>query len=225
MRPELKTSNLNRVLKLLLILALVITMIPAVPGEAASTKSRALKAYRKKLSHSTVTVLPKGKRVINRNDNYVTYKSSKKKNVKFALAYIDNNNVPELILEDLNYGYGVWAYKNGKVTCIHWGDTYDEPYGYYRKKGIYEDRAWTTGSPFYKRFFQYKNGRLTKKLSKFVFEIGEPEAEYYICTKPYYTKVSKSAFRKKLKSYVGNTKVTKFKLKKNNSSNRRKYLK
>lgn len=225
MRTTLKSSGSWRVLKLLLILALVFTMIPVMPGEAASTKSKAIAAYKKKLSKSKVTVLPRGKKVLDINDNYVTYRSSKKANVKFALAYIDNNNVPELILEDSHYGYGVWTYKGGKVTCVLWGDSYDEPYGYYRKKGIYEERSWTEGSPFYKIFYKYKNGKMTKKLTKFVYEVGEPEAEYYFCTKPYYTSVSKATFRKKLKSYVGSTKVTKFKLKKNNSSNRKKYLK
>ena len=220
-----RKNGLLRILQFMLILTLVVAMIPAVSGEAASTKSKALAAYKKKLSKSTVTVLPRGKKVIDIDDNYVTYKSSKKVNVKFALAYIDNNNVPELILQDDHYGYGVWAYRHGKVTCVHWEDSYGDPYGYYRKKGIYEDKTYTEGSPFYKHFYKYKSGKMTQKLGKFVFQEGEPEAEYYIHSGSSSREVSKSTFRKKLKSYVGSTKVTKFKMHKNTSKNRKKYLK
>lgn len=224
---QCKKVQIARILELLLILVLVFTVVPAVPGEAASTKSKAIAAYKKKLSKSKVTVLPAGKKVMDLNDRYVTYRYSKKANVKFAIAYIDNNNVPELILEDTNYGYGLWMYKNGKVKCVKWGDTYDAPYGYYRKKGIYEGIAYSEGSPFTKIFYKYKNGVLTPKLSKFVIYEGKPYAEYFFCTKSdlYQKPVSKAAFRKKLKSYVGNTKVTKISLKKNTSSNRKKYLK
>lgn len=220
-----RKNGLWRILHFMLILALVAAMIPAVPGEAASTKSKALAAYKKKLSRSTVTVLPKGKKVIDLDDNYVTYKSSKKSNVKFALAYIDNNNVPELILQDDHYGYGVWAYRHGKVTCVHWEDSYGAPYGYYRKKGIYEDIVYSEGTPFTKSFYKYKSGKMTLKLSKFVYCEGEPDAEYYTGSMLYGKEVSKSTFRKKLKSYVSSTKVTKFKMHKNTSKNRKKYLK
>ena len=67
-------NKIVRVLELLLILMLVFTAIPAMPGEAASTKSKAISAYKKKLSASKVTVLPAGKKVMNRNDDYVTYR-------------------------------------------------------------------------------------------------------------------------------------------------------
>ncbi|MDO5132580.1 MAG: hypothetical protein Q4D81_06325 [Eubacteriales bacterium] len=212
-------------MKFVLILAMVFCLIPAMSGEAASTKSKALSAYKKKLSQSTITVLPKGEKVLDRNDNYVTYKSSKKSNVEFAIAYIDNNNVPELILEDKNYGYGVWTYRNGKVKCVLWGDTYDAPYGYYRKKGIYEDIAYSEGTPFTKCFYKFKDGKMTLKLSKFVYEKGHAEADYYIGGTYSGRQVSLAEFRKKLKSYVGNTKVTKIKMKSNSKKNRNKYLK
>ena len=226
----MKSTGKNKMVKaleLFLILMLVLTAIPAMPGEAASTKSRALSAYKKKLSASKVTVLPAGKKVQNRNDRYVTYRYSKRANVKFAIAYINNDNVPELILEDRHYGYGVWTYKSGKVKCVHWGDTYYSPYGYYRKKGIYEDISWSEGSPFTKCFYQFKNGKMTEKLNKFVYEEGRPDADYYQFSgsSRYPKEISKAVFKKKLKSYVGKTNVTKLSLKTNTSSNRKKYLK
>lgn len=223
MKAANRAAGLNRILKFILILALVVAMIPAMPGEAASTKSKAMAAFKKKLSASTVTVLPKGKKVINLNDKKVTYKSSKTKNVKFAIAYIDNNNVPELILEDPFYGYGVWAYKGGKVTCVLWGDSYCKTYGYYKKKGIYEDITYSEGSPFTKSFYQYKNGKMTERLSKFVHQEGRPEADYSFHNP--YKEVSKAAFKKRLNSYVGKTAVTKLYPVKNTSKNRKKYLK
>ena len=217
-----KTKNkIVRALELLLILMLVFTAIPAMPGEAASAKSKALSAYKKKLSASKVTVLPAGKKVTVNYYDTITYKYSRRANIKFDLAYIDNDNIPELILQDNRYCYGVWTYKSGKVKCVLWGDSLTDPYGYYRKKGIYEDVHYTEGSPFYKQFYQFKNGKMSHKMTKIVLEEGEPDAEYIIHSKT----VSKAAFKKKLKSYVGNTHVTKISLKKNTSTNRKKYLK
>ena len=226
----MKSTGKNKIVKaleLLLILMLVFTAIPAMPGEAASTKSKAMSAYKKKLSSSKLTVLPAGRKVMNRNDRYVTYRYSKRANVKFAIAYINNDNVPELILKDNYYGYGVWAYQNGRVKCVLWGDTYDDPYGYYRKKGIYEDIGWSEGSPFTKSFYQFKNGKMTEKLSKFVYQEGQAEADYYMHSSSYRypREISKATFKKKLKSYVGSTHVTKISLKSNTSANRKKYLK
>lgn len=217
-----KTKNkIIRALELLLILILVFTAIPAMPGEAASAKSKALAAYKKKLSASKVTVLPAGKKVVVHCYDTVTYKYSHRANIKFDIAYIDNDNIPELILQDARYCYGVWTYKNGKVICVHWGDSLTDPYGYYRKKGIYEDIHYTEGSPFYKLFYQFKNGKMARKMTKTVLEEGKSDAEYYVLSK----RVSKASFKKKLKSYVGSTHVTKISLKKNTSTNRKKYLK
>ena len=139
---KVKTKNkILRALQLLLILTLVFTAIPAMPGEAASTKSKALSAYKKKLSASKVTVLPPGKKVTVNYYDTVTYRYSKSAAVKFAIAYIDNDNIPELILQDNRYCYGVWTYKSGKVRCVHWGDSLTDPYGYYKKKGIFEENS------------------------------------------------------------------------------------
>ena len=219
---KVKTKNkILRALQLLLILTLVFTAIPAMPGEAASTKSKALSAYKKKLSASKVTVLPPGKKVTVNYYDTVTYRYSKSAAVKFAIAYIDNDNIPELILQDNRYCYGVWTYKSGKVRCVHWGDSLTDPYGYYKKKGIFEDLHYTEGSPFYKYFYQFRNGKMTHKLTKIVQEQGQPYAEYMIRSRM----VSKAVFKKKLKSYVGNKQVTKISLRKNTRANRKKYLK
>ena len=212
-------TYIQQFIGLLLALVMVLALIPPVKSEAASTKSKALSAYKKLLSKSTVAVIPKGKKVCDRNDNYVTYNSSKRSNVKFTIAYIDNDNVPELILYDYKYGYGVWRYKSGKVQCVLWGDTYDVPYGYYKKKGIYVETAYSEGTPYTRCYSQYKNGKMKLKLSVFVWyedseDPDESTPEYYIGNTYNGTQVSKTTFNKRLKSYVGGTKITKIKLKK-----------
>ena len=199
-------NKIVRVLGLLLIFMLVFTVIPAMPGEAASTKSKAISAYKKKLSASKVTVLPAGKKVMNRNDDYVTYRYSKRAKVKFAIAMTEPRTVEGKHFRGMDYGYLWWIIS--------------------RKKGIYEDIAWSEGTPFTKCFYQFKNGKMTGKLHKFVYEQGRPEADYYQTSSSsrYPKEISKAVFKKKLKSYVGNTKVTKLSLKSNTSSNRKKYL-
>lgn len=197
-------------------------VVPEIPGEAASTRSRALAAYRKKLSGSTVTVLPKGKKLITKDLYYVSYKYSKRADVKFTIANIDRNNVPELVLEDPKYGYGVWTYRNGKVICLRWQDSYGVPYGYYKKKGIFEDLVHTVRKSVKKNFYYFKNGKMKQKWQKFQYEAGD--AAYYNCTSPYWKEMSRSSFNKKLKSYVGSSKLIRFKMHKNTSGNRKKYL-
>lgn len=214
---------LKHILGIIMALALVVVMIPAIPGEAASTRSRALAAYRKKLSGSTVTVLPKGKKLITKDLYYVSYKCSKRENVKFTIANIDNNNVPELVLEDPKYGYGIWTYRNGKVTCVRWEDSYGEPYGYYRKKGIFVNLWHGIWGPNEKNLYYLKNGKMKQKWKKFDGGIGD--AAYYTWTSPYWKEISWSSFNRKRKVYVGSSKLIKFKMHKNTSGNRKKYLK
>lgn len=92
---------------------MVTVMLMPVGVQAASQKSMAIQAYKKFLSNATIPW----------EDDWNVRASR----CSFALAYIDNNNVPELIVSNsLNSldvphagGHGrIFTYKNGKYLAL-----------------------------------------------------------------------------------------------------------
>ena len=141
MKNKLNTMTwLHRWIAGALIIVLMTLMIPTMPAEA-SARSTAISKYRILLNKSRISVLPQGKMVRTCYDETARYWSSKASNVKFSLAYVDGDDVPELILNDYYYGYGVWSYKNGSFRCLHWSDAYDQIIGYYYKKGVLRENT------------------------------------------------------------------------------------
>ena len=185
----------SRILGLLLMITLVIAIIPAIPGEAASKKSKAIAAYKKILSQSTVAVVPKKVRSRRR---IRTYAPAKAKNVRFSVAYIDNDSIPELILVDSSKGFfGIWTFKNGKMMNLDFF-LYDNPVGFYKKKGVFKT-SHKSGNDFYK----ITNGK-SKEILFISKDKGKSSKQYYSYnSKGRSKKISKSKFNKK-KSFFGN---------------------
>lgn len=206
----------SRILGLLLMITLVIAIIPAIPGEAASKKSKAIAAYKKILSQSTVAVVPKKVRSRRR---IRTYAPAKAKNVRYSVAYIDNDSIPELILVDSSKGFfGIWTFKNGKMMNLDFF-LYDNPVGFYKKKGVFKT-SHKSGNDFY----IITNGK-SKEILFISKDKGKSSKQYYsYIPKEGSKKISKSKFNKKLRGYVSSTKLTRFKMHKNTKSNRKKYL-
>ncbi len=228
MKPTQK-HILSRILGHLLILALIIALIPAMPSEAASKKSKAIAAYKKMLSKSTVTVVPK---TVPRRRGSKTYKPANAKNVCFTLAYINNDSVPELILVDLARDYyGIWTYKNGKVVNLKFVINFQEPgyhntaVGFYRKKGIITEYYVNPRGGYNRTFYKISNGKAKELFSTGKDTKNAPVENYIAKSDGTYKKISKKAFNKKLKAYVGKTKFTQYYFRRNTASNRKKYLK
>lgn len=212
-------NNKKWLLPLLLLCMTVILMIP-VETQAASTKAKALKAYRKLLTQSRI-----------KWNDYGTYVNSK--DCFFAIAYVDNNSVPELILECYTTshaeGYGaLYTYRNGKAQLVT-GLSLNGPFRYYKKKGIFIDNY--TGSGVGQNYYTklYK-GKAYTKLGK------AEEVQYWNNNKVSYTytdctdlsnykQISKSTFKKRLKKLVGSSKVRTVSMKTNTKANRSRYLK
>ena len=112
-------------------MVMVAVMLMPLGVQAASQKSMAIQAYKKFLSNATIPW----------EDDWNVRASR----CWFALAYIDNNNVPELIVSnslDVPHagGHGrIFTYKNGKVQRV--ADLYmdNSKFSYYKKKGVYAD--------------------------------------------------------------------------------------
>lgn len=163
--------------------------------EAASSKAKALIAYKSMLSSEAKLM------------KYTCYEKeymNLKKDVTFALAYINNDSVPELILNVYDTQY-LFTYKNGKLTKV--GEYFLQWHGapsfvYYRKTGVfravefYHDSSWQD-------FYILKNGKQSHIVGK--WHAGN-KVVYYAGANG--KKISKASFSKLLKNKVKNTKAT-----------------
>ncbi len=190
--------------------------MPVCP-EAASTKDLALRAYTKLLTQTYIKWNKDG-----------TFKV-KSQNCSFALAYIDNNSVPELILTNAKdtyhaTGYGaLYTYNKGKAKFISTLDMNDTFY-YYPKKKVYIDNY--TGMGYSTNFYHRMAGtKATAKLqSEKNFNYSPAKMKYYKIASGKSVKISKANFKKSLSKLVGSTKKAKPVFYKNTSKNRTKKL-
>lgn len=201
------------------------------PVQAASQKSKALKAYKTFLSKDTVTW-----------HSYSPKKIDLKK-CKFALAYIDKDSVPELILDCAGNSnshadgyYELYTYKNGKVKFV---TNLMDGFSCYKKKGIFCAVHEGTGG-YGRYYYQLSKGKAVykflsvseKKANMDLDGDGRIGVSYKKVTKartPQYessmVSVSKSAFNRELKKIVGNAKNKTVKYYPNTANNRTKHLK
>ena len=179
-----------------------------------------VKAYKKLLSQ----------RSVNWDNTTLELKTSK---MEFALAYIDNNSVPELIIDTGGQtphavGWGLlYTYRNNKLTYVGTLELNNTLY-YYKKKGIILDN-YTGGGATADTYRLLKNGRIYNKLQRngyYNYATWEIDRyEYYDSSSSRMKSISKSKFNSKLKKLVGSKKAAAVKLYENNKANRSKYIK
>lgn len=210
-----------------MIIILMTLMIPAMPGEA-SARSTAISRYRALLNRSRISVLPQGQMVFNTYDEYVRYWSSGRSDVKFCLAYIDGDSIPELILRDHRYGYGVWTYTNGHFRCLQWADAYSQPVGYYKKKGVLRDNEGTEGAFLDRNYYKLQAGKKKQHLQYehcFDNQYKVNVLSRYIRSGNRWKSASSGVFYKNLKKYTGGASMSRIYLHNNTAANKKKYLK
>lgn len=181
-------------------------------AEAASAKTKALKAYK--------SMLASGAKLEKYGVNYFMSLND----IKFAVAYIDNDSVPELIVNGYDTQY-LFTYKNGKIKRVDGEYLLQSheapPFVYYKKRGVFRAVTfweWITSPEYY----TLKNGKTS--LIAYIYK-----HEYRKIDTGWYTrggkKISEAAFNKLLKKKVGNTKATIIKTyRANTAANRNKYL-
>ena len=164
--------------------------------------------------------------------------------MEFALAYIDNDSVPELIVRSResisSYDQsirvtlcGVFTWKSGKVYRTGYSSTNsnlkNEPLfiGYYEKKGVYLMRTapwWGTCDDY----MMLSGNKATRKIGKEVWEIDGGGTVYELgvrtaTSEP--TSISKATFEKELNKLTGGAKIKSAVFRKNTKANRTAYLK
>ena len=127
----------QKIRKVLLLFMSLVTLLPAVHGFAATPKQEALNAYNRWLSNAKVQVMPKG--FIDYDG--VKYTPTPAANTEFAVAYINNDAIPELIVRSKDSVYcSVLTYRNGKIVRIWQNHFYNSVKGYYSKTGMFVDK-------------------------------------------------------------------------------------
>lgn len=197
--------------------------------DAASQKSKAIKAYKQFLSKSSITW----------TEGYTNVAAS---DCKFALVYIDKDSVPELVLKTdaVSHAegyYQLYTYKNGKVKRLAY---LKDGFSYFKKKGVFRT---TYGPMMGEQSFEYY--KMSKNSYSYVGgwikscwvngewrEDGTYEYNYYKalnkvkdCNNARTKEISKKQFQKELKKLVKSTKESKPKFYSNTAKNRKKHLK
>ncbi|MDO4556654.1 MAG: hypothetical protein Q4B70_16185, partial [Lachnospiraceae bacterium] len=106
----------------------------------------------------------------------------------------------------------------------------DGNFYYYKKKGVFID-TYLGGGHYTNWYYRFNKAKAQKKYAKgkeadYDYNgNGKIDTTYYKYSSTKNTQITKSAFSKGVKSYVGKTSATKVKFRKNTASNRKKYIK
>ena len=245
----------------------IAVMLLSLPVSAKTTAAdKAKKAYDKMLKQSRIYLVPK--KTIFGNEDLSSVRASELKkrfgdsllqettegdemtavlqysrpsDLVFSLAYIDNDNIPELIVQrpEKNYCACAWVYtfKDGKAVPVSFTKrrrvygAMNSITGYYKKKGVFCNRFINGGedSADSTDYLTLKKGKVND-LSISEDENGNyyvssmeknDEGESYVVGNP----TTKADFRKRLKKLTGGGKMTKITYRANTAANRKKYLK
>lgn len=205
----------------------VLSMLAAVlvisalgsPAQAVSTRTKAVRAYKSMLSKSTLTWHGCGSTKIST------------KNCEFRLVSVDSDSVPELIVSNTQAAhaqgyYSLYTYRDGKVRFVaNLGDSAS----YYSKTGVFLLYYMGGGSEI-TQYCRLSKGKRTYKLRKSGSDSIKPPNFVYSYAKyssNRWNSISKSSFSRQLRALVGKKSRTNvsYKLHKNTSQNRSRYLK
>ena len=149
---------------------------------------------------------------------------------EFAIAYINNDSIPELIVRTADkHFFSVLTYKNGKIVrTFYENDMYNTVKGYYSKTGMFVDTR--TGGFHINKEFYYVMGSagVTRRLETITFKESGKKSYYYYSKnnsiRPGSLK-NHTEFRNKLLAFTKGKALTPVKYYKNTAANRKNVLK
>lgn len=222
-------NSLRRVRSLFLIMLCMLLIVPGLGMQAGAVtqKKKALDAYKKWLSTSKVYVIKKGNVYDGGEYGGPGYQGTKASKVKFGLAYIDNDDIPELVVYTKQGGYkglyGILTYKKGKVRRYFSSYGEEALLGYYKKTGIFSDRTYPRGDWIGYQVVYHKVTDGDDKM--FLAKSNNPYFENPWTYYNYSKKLTKKAFDAKVKKVTKGLKLTKVRLFTNTAANRKAKLK
>ena len=226
----MKTTT-KRFKAILLLLLCVTLAFPRIDSSAKSAQYyQAMKAYKTWLGRNTVCVIKRGRSYYDINAfRKKTYSTSRASDVKFALAYIDNDGIPELIISTkLNSNctlYGILTFKNGKIYRVFDADGWDRFGGYYYRTGYFLNNSISEGIPINRDYMLLSKTSVRRVFYKFdcsyrMKSLADSDS-YSINGKD----VSKSTFYSRLKTATKGKSITFPKVYQNTAANRNRILK
>ena len=213
-------------LKRALLLALCIAMLaPMQPGYAATNKQKALKAYNKMLSGGTVYILPKGVRYRSYTSGGTQkYTGTKSAKVRFSLAYIDGDSIPELVLCDNEYRFGFFSYRNGKVVRQYYDTWWNVGVQYYRNRSLFVTRRVPNAGISAVKYNGYTAGKYAVILAVYQYKTGPKHCSDHTLGQKAKS-ITIESFRTKLAAHTAGAKPSKITYRANTKRNRGRYLK
>ena len=202
-----------------------VTPLPKANGYALTERQKALNAYAKYLSYSKTYVLKYGTPYVRFGHGFTEYKynGTKASSTDFAIMYINNDDIPELIVRGDVGGYksyGVYTYKNGKVQFVY-GEEGAIFRGCYNKTGYFVSLEDLEACPYvdYMRDYVQMSGTRATKIYTHKVANGK-NVRFWIKGQP----VSEAKYTRAIRSSVQNKKMTAVKYYKNTGANRKKVL-
>ena len=219
--------------KCLFILIMVIACMLPTSVSAATTKEKALAAYKTFLSQKTIHW-----RDVSGQDTYSYLKARTLSKMKFTIAYVDNNTVPELVLyQDTSYPgihttgqMMLYTYQNSKVTYVatlrDLGVT-SGTFRYIKKKGVFIDNDYSSGIDTinYRRLI---SGKAVVWLAR-ARNYANKNANFKVGTCAYFvkgtTRITYKCYLNQREKIAGSASVVKASFHANTAANRNTYLK
>ena len=214
-----------KVKRVLLLVVCFTLLLPGIDASEETQRQKAMKAYNRWLSASKVYVLKKGELYFDVIGGYKEkhYTSSKSSEIEFGIAYIDGDNIPELIVYGFVGGvvsYGIITYKNGKLQRVY--DIQCARFeGSFYRTGYFLQANGLDGYPmvYEAEYFKMLGTKAVKRYCKSTgtmindknFRLGN-------------RKVSAAEFKKQVDAQTKNKSITKIRYYKNTKANRAKIL-
>lgn len=178
----------------------------SLSAQAASGKSKAIKAYKKMLSASTMSWGSQGTKISTSD-------------VKFTLAYINKDSIPELIVyaganSHVAGAYAVYTWNKGRAVLLA---NCRDGIAYYKKTGIFTTYTLLQGE--YEIYYKISKAKAVQQLSSYVgyvtsYKQGVEERS-----------ITESTYKEIARSITKGKRAAKIKWRSNTGANRKKYLK
>ena len=214
-------KKLQRITALFILVLIFAMGIETANSYAASQKRKALKAYRHLLEQEKIN--------FEEEEDIEEGSWDKLENMQFAIAYIDKDKVPELIIysgegnEHGIYGAGIlYTYKKNRLRRVgNLGISIAKRVRYYKRKGYIMDVVYDDMEHDWIEFTKLSGTKLKYCSTGTEYDYDHNKWRYTYKGKY----CSKSSYKTKIRKMTRRKSASKFKWRKNTYENRKKYLK
>lgn len=214
----MKKKVISLLLSLVFVLSTFAVVFEATSVSAVSKRTKAARLYKKYLE-----------KVEKKNEVFKTT-SGKKVKAKFTLAFLDKDNVPELLIKK-GSNYSAYTIKKGKVKKTEIQDLYslNEKFKYISKGGVYARYSSTRGNVIL-GFYKIKGRKTAYKISKVSIittseNDSDTETKYFKAKGEASEEVTKEVYKETYNKLTGGRKFKTAKFHPNSEAGRKKYCK